>query len=62
MCSGEGEDDDIPDLSDPDLKAMTLFYRTYLIGKLLGEVIAIKLISTRCSLDWKVAGEVGLIL
>lgn len=50
MCSGEGEDDDIPDL-DSTLKDITSFYRIDLIGKILGEVIPIKFISMKCSFE-----------
>lgn len=50
MCSGEGEDDDIPDLFDSDSKDTTSFYHAYLIGKILGEAIRSSLF--QCSVLW----------
>lgn len=62
MSAAEGEEDDIPNLLASDLKYMTLFYRSYLIGKILGETIPIKFISGKRSLDWKVSTEVNLFV
>lgn len=40
------EDDDIPDLRD-----MSLFYKLYLIVKMLGEAVSIKFIISKCMVD-----------
>lgn len=59
--AADGEEDDTPDLLASDLKDMTLFYRNYLVDKVLREAIPVEFISAKCSLDWKVSSEVSFI-
>lgn len=40
---------------------MSTFQQLYLIGKVLGEAIPIKLIASKCLLDWQVVGEVNIV-
>lgn len=48
-------------MDDKDLRDMSTFQQLYLIGKVLGEAIPIKLIASKCLLDWQVVGEVNIV-
>lgn len=48
-------------MDDKDLRDMSTFQQLYLIGKVLGEAIPIKLIASKCLLDRQVVGEVNIV-
>lgn len=54
------EEDEIPEFVDSDLRDMSPFYHLYLISKILGEAIPVKVIMAKCYAD-QVAGEVSFV-
>lgn len=57
----DNNDEDIPDLLDSDLRDMPIFYKLYLIGKMLGEAVSIKFLIAKCLIDWQASGEVNFV-
>lgn len=45
------EEDDIPKVNDLDFIDVSIFRQLYLIGKMLGEAVQVKLVISKCSMD-----------
>lgn len=54
-------EDNIPIVDPSHLYDVSTFEQLYLIGKVLGESLPLKLITFKCLAEWKLSGEVSII-
>lgn len=54
-------DDNVPIVDPRHLSDVTTFKQLYLIGKVLGEALPLKLITSKCLSEWKPTRDVSLV-
>lgn len=53
--------EDNPIINEKNLTGISMFEQLYFIGKILGESELLKMIMSKCVMDWQITGEISIV-